>query len=333
MDFRFNEDQLSLQKGAREFLQKECTSDIVRNAFESADGDAADLYSKMAGLGWLGLAVPEQMGGVGYGVVEQCVLQEQLGFFNAPSAFFSQTCLAIPALVMLGAADEVSAAIEGSRRYALVIDPDFVLDGHLCDRFLVVTDQEVRLVESSDAKVTAHATIDGTRRTASVDIAAGAGVSLGSNSDIQKVIDAGTALLCAESVGGMQRILDLTVDYARVRTQFGRPIGSFQAVKHQLADVLLKVESSRSAAYYAAWANAVDAPDAQFATSVAKAYVSDAAQWVTGEGIQLHGGIGFTWEHDAHLYFKRAVMNAQILGDSAFHQERALMLSLPGAHR
>ncbi|HLF69735.1 MAG TPA: acyl-CoA dehydrogenase family protein [Actinomycetota bacterium] len=326
MDFSLNEDQLSLQKSAREFLTKECAIEMVHRSFDGPDGDAPELYAHMADLGWLGLAVPEEHGGVGFGVVEQAVLFEQLGYFNAPGAFFSNTALVIPALIAVGATDQIAEVVEGKTRYAYVQDPDFVLDGQLADKFVVVSD-EVRIIDASDATVTALESIDGTRRFASVQTRAGAGHIIGSADGLERVLDIASTLLCAESVGGMQRVLEQTVEYAKVRTQFDRPIGSFQAVKHQLADALLRVESSRSAALYAAWANSVGAPDAKFASSVAKAYIAEAAVWVTGAGVQLHGGIGFTWEHDSHLYFKRAVTNAALLGDAAHHRARALSLS------
>ena len=333
MDYRLTEDQLSLQKGAREFLQKECTPAVVRNAFESDNGDSPDLYKKMADLGWLALSVPEEHGGLGLGLVEQAVLLEQLGYFNAPTAFFSIATLAIPVLLQLGAFEELPPLIEGTKKLAVVLDPSFVLDAQLADGFIVMSEDKVRLVDASDAKVVMHTSIDGTRRSGSVEVSSSAGKDLGSPERIQVVLDQATAALCAECVGGMQWALENTIDYVKVRTQFGRPVGSFQAVKHRLADALLKTESSRSAAYYAAWANANAASDAALSASVAKAYVSDAHQWVTGEAIQLHGGIGFTWEHDSHLYFKRAVVNATILNDAEYHRERALMLTMPDGGR
>lgn len=330
MDFRLSEDQIFLQKQARDFLSKECTRDVVREAFESPDGDAPVLYKKMAELGWLGFSVPEEHGGLGQGLVEQAVLVEQLGYFDAPGPYFSTACLVIPALLAMGATDLLTPLLDGSAKAALVTDPDFVLDGQLAGGFVVARDDLDRVfwVERSEVEVTAHTTIDGTRRTATVVVPSGAGRELGPIAPLEKVIDSATALLCAESTGGMQSVLDMTVEYAKSRTQFGRPVGSFQAVKHRLADALVKTESSRSASYYAAWANGAEAEDAAFATSVAKAYVSEAYLWVAGEGIQLHGGIGYTWEHDAHLWFKRATMNAVLLGEAAFHRERALNLSL-----
>jgi len=328
MDFRLSSDQLELAKSAKDFLSKQCSGDAVRRAFESEDGCDKDLYSKIAELGWIGVAVPEEHSGAGLGLVELAVVAEQLGYFNAPVPFFSNACLAVPLLIAAGAHDEAQPVIEGKKNVAVVIDPEFVLDGHLAQAFIVTTDDELYLVDGKDAKVAVHLSLDGTRRAAKVEVAAGAGKSLGSSSVLQRVLDAATVMLSAEMVGGMQWALDTTLEYARVRTQFGRPIGSFQVVKHRLADMLLKTESARSAAYYAAWANQASADDAGYATSVCKAYVSDAAPWVAGECVQLHGGIGFTWEHDAHMYFKRSVTNADLLGDAAFHRERALMLSL-----
>jgi alkylation response protein AidB-like acyl-CoA dehydrogenase len=328
MDFRLNEDQLSLQKAAREFLSKECTTVVVRSAFEGPDGSASELYKKMADLGWLALAVPEEDGGLGMGLVELAVLLEQMGYYDAPGPFFSTVAMAIPTLLKLGAKDKIESLIDGTKAASLVTDPDYVLDGQLADVFIVSDGGKVRWVDKGDAKVTPHQTVDGTRRTATVEVSSGAGEEIGDASALDSVIDAATALLSAESTGGMQRALDMTVDYVKVRTQFGRVIGSFQALKHRLADALLKTESAKSASYYAAWANDAEAEDAQFASSVAKAYVSDAFLSVAGECIQMHGGIGYTWEHDAHLWFKRATTNAALLGSAEFHRARALDLAL-----
>jgi alkylation response protein AidB-like acyl-CoA dehydrogenase len=138
---------------------------------------------------------------------------------------------------------------------------------------------------------------------------------------LQKVLNLATVSLCAEMVGGAQRVLDLSVAYAKERVQFGRPIGSFQAIKHKCAEMMLQVESAKSAAYYAAWAVDEDVPEAPLAVSMAKAYCSDAYRQTSGEGIQVHGGIGFTWEHDMHLYFKRAKYAEFTFGDATYHRE------------
>lgn len=138
---------------------------------------------------------------------------------------------------------------------------------------------------------------------------------------LRKVLNIATVALCAEMIGGAQRVLDISVAYAKERVQFGRPIGSFQAVKHKCAEMMLQVESAKSAAYYAAWAVDEDAPEAPLAVSMAKAYCSDAFRNTAGEGIQVHGGIGFTWEHDMHLYFKRAKYAEFTFGDATYHRE------------
>lgn len=138
---------------------------------------------------------------------------------------------------------------------------------------------------------------------------------------LRKVLNSATVALCAEMVGGAQRVLDISVAYAKERVQFGRPIGSFQAIKHKCAEMMLQVESAKSAAYYAAWAVDEDVPEAPLAVSMAKAYCSDAYCHTAGEGIQVHGGIGFTWEHDMHLYFKRAKYAEFTFGDATYHRE------------
>jgi len=138
---------------------------------------------------------------------------------------------------------------------------------------------------------------------------------------LKRALEWATSALCAEMVGGVQKVLETSTEYAKTRHQFGKPIGIYQAVSHKLADMLVLSESGRSATYYAAWTVDADAPDRSLASSMAKAYVSDAYRKVAGDGIQVHGGIGFTWEHDMHLYFKRAKSSEVTLGDATFHRE------------
>lgn len=147
---------------------------------------------------------------------------------------------------------------------------------------------------------------------------------------LSQAIQVATVALCAEMVGGMQWILDTTVDYAKTRRQFGRPIGSLQAIQHQCADMLLMTESARSAVYYAAWALNAGAPAAGSAVSIAKAYCSDACREVGNRGVQIHGGLGFTWEHDLHLYYKRSKASEVMFGDATFHRERIARLIVDG---
>jgi alkylation response protein AidB-like acyl-CoA dehydrogenase len=138
---------------------------------------------------------------------------------------------------------------------------------------------------------------------------------------LKRVFDRAKVALCAEMCGGAERVLEMSVEYAKVRVQFDRPIGSFQAIQHKCANMLLQVESAKSATYYAAWAVANDVPEAPLAAAMAKSYTSDAYRVVAGEGIQIHGGIGFTWEHDMHIYFKRAKSSEVTFGDGTWNRE------------
>jgi alkylation response protein AidB-like acyl-CoA dehydrogenase len=163
-----------------------------------------------------------------------------------------------------------------------------------------------------------------------------AGVTLGADAllgeagrgwaPLARVLDCASVALCAEMCGGAQKVLDMTVEYAKIRQAFGKPIGSYQGVKHKAADMLVEVENSKSITYYAAWAMDERSPEGPLAVSMAKAYVSDAYRRVSAAGIQLHGGIGFTWEHDLHLYFKRAKGSEFTFGDATYHRERVAQL-------
>jgi alkylation response protein AidB-like acyl-CoA dehydrogenase len=182
-------------------------------------------------------------------------------------------------------------------------------------------------------EVTLLPTMDQTRKLCEVtcsDVTADADALLGAAdagwAPLARVLDRATVALCAEMCGGAQKVLDMTVEYAKIRQAFGRPIGSYQGVKHRAADMLVDVENSKSITYYAAWALDEGSPEAPLAVSMAKAYVSDAYRRVSAAGIQLHGGIGFTWEHDLHLYFKRAKGSEFTFGDATHHRERVAQL-------
>jgi len=212
----------------------------------------------------------------------------------------------------------------------------FVLDGHTANTIVVVAREAGTsgddgigfFVVDGDAKGlnrTPLATMDQTRKQARLDFSGVAARPLGDVGKgwaaLSKTLDQAAVCLANEMVGGGQKVLDMAVEYAKVRVQFGRPIGSFQAIKHKCADMLLEVESGKSAAYYAAWAAGEDNEELPVVASLAKAYCSDAYFHAAAENIQIHGGIGFTWEHDAHLYFKRAKSSEILLGDATYHRE------------
>jgi len=212
----------------------------------------------------------------------------------------------------------------------------FVIDGHLADCIVVAArlegtsgEEGISLFtvagDAAGLTRTALATMDQTRKQAKLEFSGVAAAPLGTPGEgwaaLSKTLDQAAACLANEMVGGAQQVLDMAVEYAKVRVQFGRPIGSFQAIKHKCADMLLEVESGKSAAYYAAWAAAEDNEELPVAASLAKAYCSDAYFHAAAENIQIHGGIGFTWEHDAHLYFKRAKSSEILFGDATYHRE------------
>jgi alkylation response protein AidB-like acyl-CoA dehydrogenase len=207
----------------------------------------------------------------------------------------------------------------------------YVLDGHTAALILVAarTPGGVSLfavdADASGLTRTPLSTMDQTRKQAKLEFAATParliGAEGGAGPVLQKTLDLAAVALAAEQVGGAQRVLDMSVEYAKTRIQFGRPIGSFQAIKHKCADMLLEVESAKSAAYYAGWAAAEDNEELPVTACLAKAYCSEAYFHAAAENIQIHGGIGFTWEHDAHLYFKRAKSSELILGDPSYHRE------------
>jgi alkylation response protein AidB-like acyl-CoA dehydrogenase len=221
----------------------------------------------------------------------------------------------------------------------------FVLDAHLADALVVVarTREGKRPEEglslflvprgAKGVDVKLLPTMDQTRKLCEVtftDVTVGADALLGPKdgawSPLSRVLDRATVALCAEMCGGAQRVLDMTTEYAKIRIAFGKPIGSYQGVKHKAADMLVEIENAKSLTYYAAWAVDENVPEAPLAASMAKAYVSDAFRKAAGAGIQLHGGIGFTWEHDLHLYFKRAKSSEFTFGDGTWHRERVAEL-------
>jgi alkylation response protein AidB-like acyl-CoA dehydrogenase len=244
----------------------------------------------------------------------------------------------------LGPAGVTLTALEKGGRYTLSGTKLFVHDAHTADALVVAA--RTRPGAGADGvslfllpkgtkglEVTLLPTMDQTRKLCEVtlsDATVGADALLGAAgagwAPLACVLDRATVALCAEMCGGAQKVLDMTVEYAKIRQAFGRPIGSYQGVKHRAADMLVDVENSKSITYYAAWALDEGAAEAPLAVSMAKAYVSDAYRRVAAAGIQLHGGIGFTWEHDLHLYFKRAKGSEFTFGDATHHRERVAQL-------
>jgi alkylation response protein AidB-like acyl-CoA dehydrogenase len=361
------DEQEALRDVMRGFLQKYSTESDVRTVMDGDEGyDAAAWRTAAEQIGVQGLAIPEEMGGGGFGFDELSIVMEESGRTLFPAPLLSTAVLATSALLSVGGshAGELLARIAGGDLIATVAvseaklhwDPTdittvaeesggrwvlsgakpYVLDGAQAGVIIVAARTTAGLslfaVESGADGLTADPldSMDKTRRMAAVSFDNTPAVLLGDDGTgweaLSGVYDHALAALACEQVGGAQAALEMTVEYLNVRHQFGRPIGSFQAIKHRCADLLVEVESARSAAAYASAAVAAGSDDASVAASIAKVYCSQAFYHVAAETIQMHGGIGFTWEHPAHLYFKRAKSSEALFGWPADHRDRIAKL-------
>ncbi|ONI78143.1 acyl-CoA dehydrogenase [Actinosynnema sp. ALI-1.44] len=231
-----------------------------------------------------------------------------------------------------GEAEITLEATSTAAGWRLTGEKHYVVDGHTADLVLVVaraaTGVSIFAVSRGDGGYTAtpSETLDQTRKLARLSFDGTPARLVGEVGKgwpaVRQMLDLAAIALAAEQVGGAQKVLEMSVEYAKIRVQFGRPIGSFQAIKHKCADMLVAVESAKSAAYYAGWAAAENSPETAVAASLAKSYCSEAYFQAAAENIQIHGGIGFTWEHPAHLYFKRAKSSELLFGDAAYHREQ-----------
>jgi alkylation response protein AidB-like acyl-CoA dehydrogenase len=379
MDFGFSKEQEMLRASARRFLAAECPSSLVRAAMESPSAHVPALWRQIAGLGWLGVLIPEDHGGLGGSFLDMSVLLEEMGHVLLPGPYFATAILGVlalreagsraqqerifPALARgdlcltlalgdanggTGAAGCAVAAHPRGGGYVLSGEQPFVMDAQVADTMVVAArinpsgtggvvasagNAEAEILVLVDAgapgvEITPLKTVDMTRRLCTVrlrgvlveaaDVVGAPGTS---RRVVRRILDHALVAIAIELVGTGQRALDLSIAYARERVQFGRPIGSFQAVKHACVDMMIAVETARSLAYYAAWAVSENAPEAGNAAAMAKAYCSDMGKTVTSQAIQVHGGIGFTWEHDLHLYHRRALASEAAFGAAPVHRE------------
>jgi alkylation response protein AidB-like acyl-CoA dehydrogenase len=362
MEFGLSDSQQLLRDSARSFFAAECPMAQVRRLMETDTAYDAALWSKMAEQGFTGIIFPEEYDGAGLGKVELILLMEEAGRALLPGPFFSTVVLAGAVLhaaatpeqkkkylapICRGELRSTLAILEASANWdsasvqisatkgALSGEKLFVSDAAAADFMIVVARNGVYVVDADapGIRITPMSGMDFTRKLYAVQFESTPAEKLGDAAALPNALDIATAALAAEMVGGMQRTLDITVEYAKTRKQFGKPIGIFQAVQHQCADMYLETESSRSAAYYAGWTLEENAPDAPLAVSIAKMYASDASRTVGNRGIQVHGGMGFTWENDVHLYYRRAKASETMFGDATFHRERIARLTIDSAVR
>jgi len=364
MDFGLSEEQQQLKESARAFLSGECPTTFVRKTMATDDAYPRELYDQIAKLGWTGLIVPEQFGGAGLGMLDVAMVLEEGGYAPMPGPFLFSSVLAASALRLSGSeklnSKWLTAIAEGraigtvavvesagsidprdinaiaskaaagwrlnGRKmfvpYANVADFIVVAAKHDSDVFLFVVDPK-----APGATIRPLKNLDLTRRVSSVELKGAPAERLGGGPDLfAKLIDIAAISIAADSLGGTERALEMAVDYSKVREQFGKPIGSFQALKHAAAEIVADLEPARAMLWYAAYAQDTGAADASRTAAMAKARLCDIYSRGTDRAVLMHGGIGFTWEHDMHLWFKRARFNESYFGSPSFHRERVATL-------
>ncbi|MGH8011768.1 MAG: acyl-CoA dehydrogenase family protein [Candidatus Binataceae bacterium] len=367
VQFAFSDEQEQFRSTLRRFLTDRSPTTEVRRLMATAEGYDPSVWRQLSDeLGLPGIHVPEQYGGAGFGMVELCIVTEELGRALLCAPYFSTAVLAANAIMNSGTEARKAALLpdiaRGARLATLAItEPDgnwdpasiklaatpnadgyrldgtksYVVDGHVADLLIVAA----RLPSTNGSEglalftLDAHAdgvtrclleSMDPTRKLARIEFHQAHANLLGTLDDaaaIVRTLDQAAIALANEMMGGAQTLLDSAVNYAKLRVQFGRTIGSFQAIKHRLADMLLEVELGKSAAYYAAQAAVIGDPEWPALASLAKASASETYLHAAAECIQLHGGIGFTWDNDTHLWFKRAKSSEVFLGQPGYHRE------------
>ena len=313
MDFDLNDEQKEIKRVANELLASRSPFAKVREAAEAGAYDPA-LWNELVELGWPGIAVSAEHGGQELGAVGLAVLLEELGYACAATPFFS-TATAAAVIQATGTPEQRSRwlpALAAGEATAGIGTRELAADASDAAVIVLLDGDEALLVERGDADVSPLVSIDPTRRFATV---AGGGQALAAGA-----ADRVRAALAAEVVGVCQRALDMTLEYVKDRKQFGVPVGSFQAVSHRCAQMLLHTESARSAAYFAAWAADDDPDRLPEAGALAAASAADGGREVTASAIQAHGGIGFTWEADVHWLYKRAQLDSALLGGAKRHR-------------
>jgi alkylation response protein AidB-like acyl-CoA dehydrogenase len=361
VDFTFSPEQDGLRDAVRSFVTRPGADAYRRDMLEDDHGFTQAWWDEISDLGWPGLLVPESDGGSGLGLVDAVVVQEELGRVAQPGPYLSSAIAATLAATRLGADDLLAGLGSGRRRGTVAIeeaghgDPldtvsaratrsgdgwaldgvkELVLDGHTADFAIVAARTPdglaAFLLENPGGE--SEPSLDVTRRAARLDLAGRTAKRIGPEGDqssiLGRVVDDIEVALCAETVGASERALQMAIEYAKQRVQFDRPIATFQAIKHKIVDMLHQLELARVGTHWAAWCSQVDDPLRAQAAAACKAFVAEAAVMVTGENIQVHGGIGFTWDLDCHLLFRRVKANDVLFGNQAWNRSRLADLVL-----
>ena len=361
MNFDFSEEQKLLQQTTRDFLAEHSPLSVCREVLESDKPYAAELWKGAAEMGWLGTAIPEEYGGAGYGRLELAVVAEEVGRALAPIPFSSSVYLATEALLAAGSDAQKQkylpklAAGEAIGTFALVEKPGQnavenietklsggsisgtklpVQDGDVANFAIVAAQGDAGLslviVDLEGSGVTRESTpsFDPSRSMAKIEFSGAPAEVLGTEGGGEKlalhVLDRAAVLMAFEQVGGAARAFEITKDFTMGRYAFGRPIASFQALKHRLADLWCEIELARSNAYYGAWALSNEDPELEIASCLARVSASAAYDLACVEQIQLHGGVGYTWEYDCHLFYRRSKLLSVALGNAASWKDRLI---------
>lgn len=336
MHFAFDEEQIEFRAQLRAFADKQCTPAALRQAWESPLGWSRPRWAALAQMGVAGITVPEEHGGMGLELIDLVLLLEEAGRAGLPEPLVETVALGVPVLVDApGAQGEVlrsrwlRGVADGGITMAVGLSTMPVVAGaEGADVLLLERDGELHAVPGAAVVLSARSALDGSRRLAQVEWEPSPATLVVAGFEAEGVIadlcDRAAMSTGAVLVGLADRMLSIAALYAKERIQFGKPIGSFQAVKHLLADALVRVEFARPLVYRAAWSLSVGDPDAGLHASMAKAMASDAATLAARTALQVHGAIGYTWEHDLHLFMKRAWALAAAWGDAAAHRARVL---------
>ena len=362
MDFGLSEEQRRLKDSARAFLSGECPTPALRKIMASEDGYPRELYAEIAKLGWCGLIVPEEFGGAGLGMLDMAMILEEGGYAAMPGPFLFSSVLAASALKLGGskelnskwlapladgkaigtvgvvesagsieAVDIATVASQDGAGWRVSGKKMVVPYANVAD-FIVVAARndagEIYLfvvdAKSPGVNVRSLKNLDLTRRVSSVELMSAPAERLRGGPELfAKLIDVAAVAIAADSLGGSERALEMAVEYSKVREQFGKPIGSFQALKHAAAEIVADLEPARALLWYAAYRAG---ENSSREASMAKARLCDIYSRTTDRAVLMHGGIGFTWEHDMHLWFKRARFNESYFGSPGYHRERVAVL-------
>jgi alkylation response protein AidB-like acyl-CoA dehydrogenase len=331
MDFTFTEDQLLFQEEVAKFLRNEVTTESIRALWETDSGRSDTLWAQLAELGLTGMTVPEEFGGLGMSAVDFILLAQECGFVALPEPLLETVLVAVPLINAL-TVDAVKFAwlpriAAGEAKVALGFSKNLLVsDAHIADLFLLQHNDELHAVTKGQVQLTHNESIDPSRKLFSVQWTPSTATRVAQGEEAKTLIDnafnAGVLGAAAQALGLTQRMIEISVKYSSERTQFGKPIGSFQAIKHRLANVAVLLEYAKAVVYRAAYSVAHNHPDAALHVSHAKIVACEASLAGAKNGIQVHGAMGYTWEVDMHIFMKKSWALNNTWGDVPFHKNR-----------